>query len=192
MKNSDKPTCGDHGGTRTNGEPCARVAGWGTPEDSGKCKQHKGTSPDGSSHEGNQNATKHGLHSDPVDLLDDLYENNEEAYAWIQDKFESYLTVAPFDRETAYADQLMQVCVREYSIWKASGLQIDNGVVTEQTQEGEHGLYEVEQESPVNLPLDRMERTVVQRLEKLGVMPSPEQQRANAEMTLAEALADDS
>ena len=141
---------------------------------------HLGKSVDGSSHEGNQNATSHGLHSDPVNLLDELYEDDEEAYAWIQDKFESYLKVAPFDRGSAHADQLMQVCVREYSIWKASGLQIDSGVVTEQTREGEHGLYEVAEESPVNLPLDRMERTVVQRLEKLGVMPSPDQKKADA------------
>lgn len=49
--------CGDHGG---DGGECGLAAGWGTDFDSGKCRFHRGTSPDGSSHEGNQNATKHG------------------------------------------------------------------------------------------------------------------------------------
>jgi len=45
--------CGDHGGRNVRGEPCGRAAGWGTPNDTGRCRKHLGTSPDGSSHEGN-------------------------------------------------------------------------------------------------------------------------------------------
>jgi len=61
--------CGDHGGTNRHGEPCGNTAGEGTDFDSGKCKFHRGTSPDGESHAGNDNATKHGafkehFHSD--------------------------------------------------------------------------------------------------------------------------------
>ena len=56
-KGHPKSTCGDYGGTNRRGEPCGRSAGWGIPSaDSGKCRRHRGTSPDGSSHEGNQNA----------------------------------------------------------------------------------------------------------------------------------------
>lgn len=53
--------CGDHGGDQ--GE-CGLPAGWGTDFDSGKCKHHRGTSPDGKSHEGNDHAKKHGAFSD--------------------------------------------------------------------------------------------------------------------------------
>ena len=56
--------CGDHGGTNRRDEPCGKPEGWGTDFDSGKCRHHRGTSPDGSSHEGNQNARKHGAFSD--------------------------------------------------------------------------------------------------------------------------------
>lgn len=56
-------TCGDHGGTNRHGKPCGRPAGWGTDFDSGKCRQHRGTSPDGSSHEGNQHAVTHGAYA---------------------------------------------------------------------------------------------------------------------------------
>ena len=34
-------TCGDYGGTKSNGEPCTRKAGWGRENvDEGKCKSH--------------------------------------------------------------------------------------------------------------------------------------------------------
>lgn len=56
--------CGDHGGVNRNGDPCGRPAGWGTDFDSGKCKNHRGTNADGSSHEGNDWAAKHGAWSE--------------------------------------------------------------------------------------------------------------------------------
>lgn len=65
--------CGDHGGTNSQGEPCGRAAGWGTPNDSGRCRRHLGTSPDGSSHDGNDWASKHGAYSEKfvTDFLTD-------------------------------------------------------------------------------------------------------------------------
>jgi len=58
-----QPDCGDFGGTNRAGEPCGRPAGWGTDFDSGKCKHHRGTSPDGESHEDNDWAATHGAYS---------------------------------------------------------------------------------------------------------------------------------
>jgi hypothetical protein len=137
------------------------------------------------------NGTTHGLRSDPVNLLEDLRKRDEKAFAWVQDKFESYLTHAPFGRDSAYADQLLQVCVREYSIWKASGIQIDDGVVTKEKKVAGEAVIKVDVDNPANKALDRMERTVVKRLNKLGVMPSPEQQKAEAtEAALAEILSE--
>jgi len=51
--------CGDHGD-----HECGLAAGWGTDFDSGKCRFHRGTSPDGKSHEGNDNAKRHGAFSE--------------------------------------------------------------------------------------------------------------------------------
>lgn len=59
--------CGDYGGrSKQSGEPCERPAGWGCGEETteGRCKHHLGTSPDGSSHEGNQHARTHGAFSE--------------------------------------------------------------------------------------------------------------------------------
>lgn len=52
--------CGDHGE-----HECGLAAGWGTDFDTGKCRFHRGTSPDGSSHEGENNpAYEHGAFSE--------------------------------------------------------------------------------------------------------------------------------
>lgn len=57
-------TCGDHGGmSKQSGEPCGQPEGWGTDFDSGRCKFHRGTNADGSSHTGNKNAVKHGAYA---------------------------------------------------------------------------------------------------------------------------------
>jgi hypothetical protein len=74
--------CGDYDGTNRRGEPCGKPAGWGTDFGDGKCRHHRGTSPDGSSHEGNTNAATHGAYSKSFvsDFLrDDEIERVEQA-----------------------------------------------------------------------------------------------------------------
>jgi len=169
---------------------------WATKEsDRKRCDNCGGKSTGPKTEEGKKkvrmNGTKHGLRSDPVKLLEHLRETDEKAYAWIQDKFESYLEVAPFGRDTAHADQLLQICVREYSIWKASSIQVNEGVITKEKKVAGEAIIKVDVENPASKSLDRMERTVVKRLEKLGVMPSPEQQKAEATKSLAEVLSED-
>jgi hypothetical protein len=65
--------CGDHGGN--NGE-CGLAAGWGTDFDTGKCKFHRGTSPDGSSHDDNDFAAKAGAWAD--DFFEDFLTEEEQ------------------------------------------------------------------------------------------------------------------
>lgn len=70
-------TCGDHGGTNRSGEPCGQPAGYGTDFDDGKCKHHRGTNADGSSHAGNDYGKKHGAFSDH--FRSDLTDAEEDA-----------------------------------------------------------------------------------------------------------------
>lgn len=56
--------CGDYGGTNRHGEPCGNYAGSGTDFDEGKCRHHRGTSPDGKSHKGNDWAATHHAYSE--------------------------------------------------------------------------------------------------------------------------------
>jgi hypothetical protein len=132
---------------------------------------------------GNQNAARHGLHSDPANVLADLRERDPESYAWIESKMQDYLEQTPYTDGSPEADQLRQIAVREHSIWRATGLQLEEGIVKqtrERTPEGD--LVEVESENPVNLPLDRMERTVMRRLKELGVLGDEGGQMSQASM----------
>lgn len=80
-------TCGDHGGTNRDGEPCGNPAGWGTDFDTGKCRYHRGTSPDGKSHEGNDFAKKHGAFSEH--FRSDLTDPEKKALDAVMDHLES-------------------------------------------------------------------------------------------------------
>jgi len=171
--------------TCSDGSECQAYA----MDGSNRCRHHGGKSTGPKTDEGKKasrmNGVTHGLRSDPVNLLESIRKEDEHAYAWIQDKFESYLEVAPFERGSAHADQLLQICVREFTIWKASGIQVDKGVITKQKKAAGDAIFKVDVDNPANKALDRMERTVVKRLDKLGVMPSPEAQKAEAQEDLA-------
>lgn len=130
----------------------------------------------------NQNATRHGAYADPDNLLEYLRENDEQAMRWIRQKFESYMRSAPFDRDDARADQLRQIVVRELSIWRASGIQVREGVVSEQAVQGGDGEWFVaKRENPANQALSRLERDVTKRLKELGILgDSPDARLAGA------------
>lgn len=119
---------------------------------------------------GNQNASRHGLYSDPANLLDDLAANDPEGYDWVLKKYDSYLDSAPFADGSAKADQLKQVCAQEFVIWRAVAMQIHDGVVIETNEPDGTAYGDTLKEHPVNLPLDRMQRTVSNRLADLGVL----------------------
>jgi len=77
--------CGDHGG---KGGECGLPAGWGTDFDSGKCRHCRGTSPDGSSHEGNDWGATHGAYSESFVedfLTDQEIERVEQAQEILSD-----------------------------------------------------------------------------------------------------------
>lgn len=186
-KRNYEDECGDHGGS---GGDCGLPAGWGTDFNSGKCRHHRGTSPDGESHAGNQNAMKTGVHSDPVNLFDWLAENDAAGMAYILSKLHDHAEAAPKpvfvvdvtpetvdsfgDVEaalTAYGDDLLLMCIRDYTRWRASKQQVIEGVTTEQTRSGDHGPYTVVDENPVNLALDRQDKTTLRMKDKFGLLP---------------------
>ncbi|WP_390193338.1 hypothetical protein [Halalkalicoccus salilacus] len=110
------------------------------------------------------------MYADPANVLDDLAENDSQAYEWVMKKYDSYLDDAPFSDGSAKADQLKQICVQEYVVWTALNLQVRSGVVIETNEPDGDALGDRTKENPVDLPLDRMQRTVSQRLKELGVL----------------------
>lgn len=147
---------------------------------------HGGASPGAPS--GNQNASRHGLYADPANVLEDLADSNPEAYEWVCKKYDSYLDDAPFGDGSAKSDQLKQIAVQEYIIWKATGFQLKGGVVVETNGPPGDRAGDRITGNPVNQPLDRMQRTVTSRLKDLGVLEDPESQQANAEQGKVDAI----
>lgn len=74
--------CGDHGD-----HECGLPAGWGTDFDDGKCRHHRGTSPDGESHAGNDHAKTHGAFSEH--FRSDLTDAEERALEAMVNHLES-------------------------------------------------------------------------------------------------------
>ena len=173
------------------------------------CYHHKGMAK-GNAEEGNQRAMKTGVNSDPVNLFDYLAENEESGLAYILNKLWEYSTRAPhpvfevdvskedidcFDDAdtalTAYGDDVLLMCIRDYVRWRGSRQQLKEGLTTEQWRSGENGEFQVTDANPVNLELDRMDKTTMQQKDKLGLMPSPESEKADATRELAELWAED-
>jgi len=93
-------TCGDFGGRRNDGRECGRPSGWGTPQDSGKCRECNGTNPDGSvpddhgAPESNGNAVKHNLDADRSKLWERMPDTRQEVFEGIveslRERYEEY------------------------------------------------------------------------------------------------------
>lgn len=152
------------------GNDYAKGHGHGAPEGN----QNSVGNPGGDgAPEGNKRAMEHGLYAvkdSPGETFEWLQENEPENAEWIVNKAEGYLEEAPFDRKSAKYDQLLQVATREYAIWKATGIQMKEGIIKKTHKRTPDGEYiEVEDENPVNKSLDRMENRVSQKLKKLGI-----------------------
>lgn len=132
----------------------------------------------------NQNASRHGLYADPANVLDDLAERDGPGYDWVMKKYDRYLDSAPFGDGSAKADQLKQVVVQEYIVWRAIGVQVEDGLVVETNEPDGTAYGDRLKEHPVNLPLNRMQRTVSNRLADLGVLDD------ETEATVHESKAD--
>lgn len=129
------------------------------------------TEPDlGGAPKRNQNASRHGLYADPANVLDNLAERDGPGYDWVMKKYDSYLDTAPFADGSAKADQLKQVVAQEFIVWRAIGVQLEDGLVVETNEPDGNAFGDRLKEHPVNLPLDRMQRTVSNRLADLGVL----------------------
>jgi len=194
MSNEDCP------GTNNRGEPCGLDAGWGVEgKSSGPCKFHGGEGGDvgdpggvpPEKAEGNQNAMKTGVHSDPVNLFEYLADHDPTALAYILDKLHEYaaesprevfvVDITPDDVEsfadaeaalTAYGDDLLLICIRDYTRWRATKRQVEEGLLTEQVRSGDHGPYTVTDSNPINLDLDRLDRTSVKLKDRFDLLPN--------------------
>ena len=201
MKGSDKATCGDHGGhSKQSGDPCERVAGWGTEFEDGKCKQHRGTSPDGESHSGNQNATTHGLYAVPEYLREHFSEEQEDRYtAYFEALCSRYERLHGRTPDEFAKDRLSRVaieCVKERIADEYLSEQAHNGNILVETEVIGHDPdtkqpQRVTQENKILGELTALKRETRLTLKDMGLLHSPDDKQAEATRSLAEVLSDD-
>jgi hypothetical protein len=181
--------CGDHGG---NEGSCGLPAGWGTDFDSGKCKFHRGTSPDGSSHENNGNAETHGLTADAEKWFE---RHRDDVGDEVRLLVESWMTRAPF----GWADHgnvwlLTECAIDEVRMREADDYVDEEGLVVDHydghDQVSGRPIREYK-ENPALLPKSRMKKDTVRTLKDLGVLDDPESQKATELGQLADVWRDD-
>jgi hypothetical protein len=171
------------------------------------CHHHKGLGETNGAPEGNQNAMKTGLNSDPVNLFEWCAENESEGLAYILGKLWDYSKRAPhpvFEADvskddvesfedievelTSYGDDVLFMCIRDYARCRAQKRQLKEGLITEQVRQGDSGVFTVDDANPVNLELDRMDKTTMRQKDKLGLMPSPESKQAEGVKELGDVV----
>lgn len=176
-------TCGDYGGTNRDGEPCQRAAGWGTAFEDGKCRLHRGTSPDGSSHAGNTNAVKHGIYRDADDYYQDLEDYDQ---AFVDAIFRSFLEDAPFtEHNVGKCEKLWQVAIDLHKRRRANAQLSTEGLTT--TVGYSEGGQPIQGEHYLHITYDRLGRETTRTLKELGVLDDPDSQQASAITELKEA-----
>jgi len=177
-------TCGDHGGHKTSGEPCGRAEGWGTDFDSGKCKFHRGTSADGSSHDNIASNEKHGLKADTKKWFD---RHRDEVEDDVRVLVESYIEDAPFGFEnTAKVDKLTELCIDQIRLREANEWLREEFLKEETVSVTDDGRpIKKLVENPAHMPRDRIKRTNLKGLKELGILDDPESQKAEAQEDLA-------
>jgi len=180
-------TCGDHGGHKSNGESCGRPEGWGTDFETGKCKHHRGTNADGSSHENNGNRETHGLKSDAKKWFERHRDEVEEDVRLL---VESYVEDAPFGFENhAKVDKLTELCIDQVRLREANKWLRDEFLKEETVTVTDDGRpIKKLVENPAHMPRDRIKRTNIRGLKDLGILDDPESEKAQATETLAEVL----
>lgn len=188
--------CADHGGTKKNGEPCTLAAGWGTPNDSGRCRYCLGVSADGGeSHKDNGHAETHGLTADAEKWFK---RHKEEAEDDVKRMVSAWMEDAPF----GYGNEgnvrlLIHAAINECQMRQGNEYIDDEGII-EESFEGvsEDGRDIIEKkENPVFLQKDRLQRTTIRMLKELGILDDPDTKKAeatgDAAASLAEKLSED-
>lgn len=199
MKNSDKPICGVQ--AQTTGEPCERVAGWGTDFEDGPCKYHRGTRPDGGNDGGaptnNGNAAKTNKHADRSKLWHRLTDERKELWLEIRN--------AQIERHTkrsgeepnsedidAYEDRAWSAILKKYARDRMAKCMEETGnplieKVT-RTVDGETVTFERPNQVLSEVTDNRREDRLAAK--DRGMLNDPESNKADAARTLADVLSE--
>jgi hypothetical protein len=127
----------------------------------------------------------HGLRAKRSNYYDSLPDKEK----WFIERLaDSWIDNAPFDKDNfAKVNEIYRIAVDQHRLWNAHD-EMNDGLIYEQVigtdDEGEP--IEVEDENPVNLAYDRLDRTTIRKLKELNCLDSPDSQKAEAMESLAD------
>lgn len=191
--------CGDHGGRRQDGQPCGRQAGWGTDNDTGRCRQCLGTSPDGESHEDNTNAVTHGAYAEQSDLYSQEFSDLEQDLAdrIFQDYLDLYQSTHGVAPPVGHKIRLFKIAVNSVTEmrvenWytdKPDELDTETPYINRETHISESGQrYYRYKKAPSVAAIKHLEGYNRKWLEKLDLLPDD---GADVEVNLPGQMWDD-
>ena len=168
---------------------CANPAGFRTDHvGEGRCYLHGGALK--SAQKGNNYAEKHGLYADRQNYYDN---RSSEEQAWIDAVVESLVDDAPFGPDNfAKMQMLRNIAIDMHKLQNANDFIDKAGLVEEDkvvgySQDGKP--IKEDQENPINVTYDRLNRTMTRQLKELGLLSDPDSQQAEADQNLASELA---
>jgi uncharacterized protein YjcR len=167
---------------------CENKAGFRTDHvGEGKCYLHGGGSK--SANKGNNNAEKHGLYSNRQNYYRNRTTSEQQ---WIDAVVESLLDDAPFDANNfAKMQMLRNIAIDMHKMQNANDFIDKAGLVQEDKVIGyaENGKpIKEDQENPINVTYDRLNRTMTRQLKELGCLEDPDSAQAEASQNLANEL----
>ncbi len=158
------------------------------------CYHHKGLQETDGAPEGNQNAKTHGLFSSHDGYYQDLSDEEQE---WVfdftndlLDRHRDYHGSEPdmFDKEA-----LKNIAIDFHRVAHANGYFREKGLVETQFQQTDDGPVPVgDKLNEWAKEIRQYNESVYNRMKKHGLLEDPDTKQAQAEMSLAEALSDES
>jgi hypothetical protein len=184
---ADEPISGRCNAKTKDGEYCQAYP---TKDDdgeiiNGRCYSHGGHPDAGRPGEGNP---VHGVKSDRSHYYQNL---SSDQQAWIDRLLDSFLDDAPFSTEdTGKVEILRQVCIDIHKRRSANEYIQSEGLAQECVIDSDEDGNPVEgiDENVLNLPYDRLGRSVTKVLKDLGITEDPESAQADATRSLVDLL----
>jgi hypothetical protein len=167
---------------------CANKAGFRTDHfGDGRCYLHGGISAT----RGTNHAEKHGAHADRQNYYANRSSDEQE---WIDGVVESILDEAPFGPDSKYKLEMVRnIAIDMHKMKNANDYIDEKGIVHKDKTVGysdDGKPIKVDEENPVNISYNRLDKQTTRKLEKLGVLNDPESQKADAQESIAKELSE--
>lgn len=172
---------------------CNNRAGFKTDHvGAGRCKYHGGAA---GAPKNNVNAAKHNLYTQRSSYYENL---SGKEQAWVNELVRSMLNDAPFTADNFQKFQMLrEIAIDMHKKRQANDYTAEEGLIQENIVRDDEGdplmrdgeLVTEDEENPINVSYDRLDRTMTRKMKELGLLDDPESQKAESGQSIAEQLA---